>query len=179
MAATGDVCEPTGSIPKRPFILVPLYIYPSGADGTTCPAESEAWEPLYVTLRTYPNQHVVVIINPANGPGPCFSYPDVNYVVALQRLAGFSNVTIIGYVYCSYGSRALSDLELDIRAYKAWTLQNELVSCFPINLLWTLRAWKHNRCSSRYWPSRSLLLLIRDYGLHNLAGHSDRRNLFR
>ncbi|KAK4448005.1 Spherulation-specific family 4-domain-containing protein [Podospora aff. communis PSN243] len=91
----------------RPFLLVPLYIYPSPG----------SWEPLFAAARLYPLQDFVVVVNPDNGPG-CFHVPDHNYLSALSELSTLANVTILGYIYCSYGNRPLGEIETDLRIYR-------------------------------------------------------------
>ena len=97
---------------RRPFILIPLYIYPS----------ADSWGPLFSAVMSHPSLDFVTIVNPDNGPG-CTSLPDQNYMKSLRKLSSFSNVTIVGYVYCSYGERALAEMESDIRAYCGWVSQ--------------------------------------------------------
>jgi len=101
----------------RPFVLVPLYIYPS----------PKSWEPLFVAARSYPSQEFVVIVNPDNGPGS-FPAPDCNYLRDLLELSSLNNVTILGYIYCSYGDRALAEMETDIQVYRGWIGQSV---CLP------------------------------------------------
>ncbi|KAK0644388.1 Spherulation-specific family 4 [Cercophora newfieldiana] len=93
----------------RPFVLVPLYIYPS----------SDSWEPLFAAARSYPTQGFVVVVNPDNGPGSSPA-PDCNYLRALLELSSLANVTILGYIFCSYGDRPLIEIEAEIRVYRDW-----------------------------------------------------------
>ncbi|ROW08376.1 hypothetical protein VMCG_03269 [Cytospora schulzeri] len=97
-------------LPNKPFILLPLYIYPAPT----------AWEPLYTAAASHPELDFLVVVNPGNGPGPG-NLPDANYMVALTRLAGLQNVRIIGYVHCSYGNRLLDAIVADLNAYRGWT----------------------------------------------------------
>lgn len=102
----------------RPFILVPLYIYPS----------RDAWAPLLSAARQHPTLEFVVVVNPANGPGSG-SAPDSNYIQVLQDLRSLPNIKLIGYVYCGWGKRPEAELECDIRAYKAWAGPEGCVRC--------------------------------------------------
>lgn len=99
---------PTPSIAK-PFILLPLYIYPGPG----------AWDPLYSAADAHPELEFWVIVNPANGPG-AGALPDANYVDALVRLTALQNVKVIGYVHCSYGKRLAEDIVADVEAYGRW-----------------------------------------------------------
>ncbi|KUI53111.1 Spherulin-4 [Cytospora mali] len=97
-------------ITNKPFILLPLYIYPTPT----------AWEPLYSAAASHPELDFLVVVNPGNGPGPGV-LPDANYVEALAKLTGSQNVRVIGYVHCSYGNRLLDDIMADVSAYRGWT----------------------------------------------------------
>ncbi|KAK7705641.1 hypothetical protein SLS64_008010 [Diaporthe eres] len=109
-----------GSKPKpspatnKPFVLVPLYIYPFPT----------AWEPLYVAADSHPELDFLVVVNPNNGPGPDI-LPDANYIEALARLTAAPNVKVIGYVHCSYGKRLLDELVAEVSAYRGWTHASE------------------------------------------------------
>lgn len=95
---------------SRPFILVPLYIYPG----------PKSWEPLFTAARAHPALNFVVVVNPDNGPGSSPA-PDCNYQSVLEELSTLKNVTILGYIYCSYGDRPLLEIEADIQVYKGWS----------------------------------------------------------
>jgi len=89
---------PTTSEPLK--ILVPLYVYPGSDWDTVASAASEV--------------EIIAIINPNSGPDP--SGPDSSYVTYMSQLAS-AGVQMIGYVYTSYGERAISDVEADIDTY--------------------------------------------------------------
>lgn len=95
--------------PGKPFILVPLYIYPTAT----------AWKPLYEAAEAHPAVDFYVVINPANGPGDG-ELPDANYVDALVRLTALENVRVIGYVHVSYGARVLEEVVVDVERYSRW-----------------------------------------------------------
>ncbi|KAK0733189.1 Spherulation-specific family 4 [Lasiosphaeria miniovina] len=97
------------AVESQRFILLPLYIYPDTA----------AWEPLFSAVLRHPNLQFTVVVNPANGPGNRHA-TDANYTASLLRLSSLANVTILGYVYCSYGERPLEALKLDIKTYRGW-----------------------------------------------------------
>lgn len=94
---------------SRPFILVPLYIYPAPG----------AWDPLYTAADAHPELDFYVVVNPSNGPGDGV-LPDANYAVALGRLTASRNVKVVGYVHCSYGNRAAEAIVEDVERYRGW-----------------------------------------------------------
>lgn len=97
------------TLPGRPFVLLPLYIYPAPA----------AWAPLYDAAGAHPELDFYVVVNPSNGPGDG-ALPDANYVDALVRLTALRNVRVIGYVHCSYGARPAEEIVADVEAYGRW-----------------------------------------------------------
>ncbi|POS77851.1 hypothetical protein DHEL01_v203757 [Diaporthe helianthi] len=99
---------------NKPFVLVPLYIYPSPT----------AWDPLYVATEAHPELDFLVVVNPNNGPGADM-LPDANYMEALASLTAAHNVKVIGYVHCSYGKRLLDELVAEVSAYRGWTHASE------------------------------------------------------
>lgn len=99
---------------NKPFVLVPLYIYPFPT----------AWDPLYVAADSHPELDFLVVVNPNSGPGHDI-LPDANYVEALARLTAAPNVKVIGYVHCSYGKRLLDELVAEVSAYRGWTHASE------------------------------------------------------
>lgn len=105
------VPPPLSSPPApRPFILVPLYIYPAPG----------AWDPVYTAAAVLADAlDFYVVVNPANGPGAGL-LPDANYVEALERLTALGNVKVIGYVHCSYGLREAEEIVRDVERYAAW-----------------------------------------------------------
>jgi hypothetical protein len=58
----------------------------------------------------------LAVMNPASGPG---SAPDPKYVSAV-RAAQAAGITVVGYVYTSYGARSLAAVESDVNAYYSW-----------------------------------------------------------
>lgn len=106
-AATAPAPRPEEA--TRPFILVPLYIYPT----------ADSWSPLISAATRYPNQTFYVVVNPANGPGPT-PLPDGNYTTALAALSALANIKLLGYVHCSYGQRPPAEIIDDIGIYRSW-----------------------------------------------------------
>lgn len=126
---------PSTPLPDRPFILVPLYIYPT----------QEAWQPLYRAAEAHPTLDFYVVVNPGNGPGEG-ALPDANYIEALARLTALRNVWVIGYVHCSYGKRPAEDVVRDVEGYARWESEAArldgkvcfffCLSSFPILICW-------------------------------------------
>jgi Spherulation-specific family 4 len=58
----------------------------------------------------------VAVMNPNSGPG---SAADPNYVAAVKS-AEAAGITVVGYVYTSYGSRSIAAVESDINNYYSW-----------------------------------------------------------
>lgn len=87
-------------------LLVPLYSYPAWYE----PA-SYIWSKVATAAGQVP---VTAVINPNNGPdgGP----PNADYLAGLNDLRS-ADVTILGYVYTSYGARALAAVQADIDLY--------------------------------------------------------------
>jgi len=96
------------------FVIVPMYIYPYPLS---------AWTPLLNSVAANPNVDFKVIVNPQSGPGAGMT-PDYNYTINIAKLNSYSNVATLGYVYTSYGARAESDVEKDIRKYLNWDTVN-------------------------------------------------------
>lgn len=86
-------------------LIVPLYIYP-GSDWTT----------LINLKNTYPNVPIIAVINPGSGPGTAVNSDYTNYIGQFKA----ANITVIGYVYTSYGSRTLATVQSDIGNYSSF-----------------------------------------------------------
>ncbi|BCL81319.1 hypothetical protein ccbrp13_37840 [Ktedonobacteria bacterium brp13] len=99
--AQGTVSRPvaTSSTSK---LLVPAYFYPTPND----------W---YTMCDSAPVDSIV-IMNPNSGAG---SARNTDYVTAVEHCQNDS-INVIGYVYTSYGSRSLSDVEAEISNYYTW-----------------------------------------------------------
>lgn len=100
-------------------VILPLYIYPL----------KKAWEPLICAAEAHPSVRFLVIVNPGNGPGPN-SMPDASYRAVLRKLNSISNIQPIGYVHCSYGQRALKDIQSDVDIYRQWNSEFRLEGIF-------------------------------------------------
>ena len=88
-----------------PGLLIPLYIYPGSA-----------WTTVIQQKTAHPSVPVTVIINPDSGPGSSFSSTYGTWITQLRD----AGITVLGYVYTSYGARSTSSVEADIATYKQW-----------------------------------------------------------
>jgi len=96
--------EQEGACTTIHTMLIPLYAYP-----TTYGSEYNK----LLTLDTKDKQ-IIVIVNPANGPGTTV---DPNYTLAIRRLKE-RGYTVIGYVYTQYGNRPVDEVTGDM---SKWT----------------------------------------------------------
>jgi serine/threonine protein kinase len=94
---------PVPASPPRLRLLVPAYFYPGG--------EGEAeWDRL---LATPDPALVVIIANPASGPG---KKADPKFVRVIERARG-NGFTVIGYVSTGYAERSLAQVKDDVNAW--------------------------------------------------------------
>lgn len=116
-------------------VMVPLYVYPGNTSWT-----NPAWSAAVAAVKANPALHFYLVINPNSGPsntsdpsgfngGYCQVYNDTNYIphgcnrdwtTHLASLNKRSNAQTIGYVYTSYGARALDDVKADILEWAEW-----------------------------------------------------------
>jgi hypothetical protein len=88
-------------------IIIPFYQYPSNV-------YTNASANLILDLkRKYQDVVVTVVLNPSSGPG---TETDGNYTALIKRLLG-AGITVLAYVYTSYGSRPITDIQNDINTY--------------------------------------------------------------
>jgi hypothetical protein len=100
-------------------VLVPLYIYPL----------EKAWEPLFRSALAHPQVRFLAVINPGNGPGST-PMPDASYAAAMREMGSIPNIQPIGYVYCSYGRRAIDEVQKDIDLYRGWNARFKMDGIF-------------------------------------------------
>ncbi|MGA2874718.1 MAG: spherulation-specific family 4 protein [Nitrososphaerales archaeon] len=86
-------------------VMIPLYSYPGSE-----------WNVVEQAKLAHPSVPIVAIINPDNGPGDS---RDPKYVAGVNNLRS-AGVTVLGYVYTSYGARDSASVTADINAYKSW-----------------------------------------------------------
>jgi hypothetical protein len=94
---------PAPAAEARLRLLIPAYFYPEGAG-------LKDWDRL---IASPARADLVVIVNPASGPG---TKADPNYVKVVGR-AVKAKLPLIGYVTTSYGKRTLDQVKTDVDRY--------------------------------------------------------------
>lgn len=95
-----------------PYVLVPLYLWPSPG----------AWDPLYKQIDAHPNVHFQVIVNPDNGPGVSGNAgPGPEWTSALTTLNSKPNVKTVGYVHVEWTKRPAAEITSEIDTYAHWS----------------------------------------------------------
>lgn len=117
-------------------VMVPLYVYPGNTTWT-----NPAWSAAISAIKSNPDLHFYVVINPNSGPkntsdpsgfngGYCNVYNDTNYIehgcnrdwtTHLDSISSQENAQTIGYVYTNYGARDIDDVKADILEWSEWT----------------------------------------------------------
>lgn len=90
-------------------VYVPLYVYPSGTG-------MRDYETVVRAKLTHSGVPMVVAINPSNGAGDA---GDANYERASGILRG-AGITVLGYVYTSWGHRSIGEVASEILRYASW-----------------------------------------------------------
>jgi hypothetical protein len=88
-------------------ILMPLYTYP------LVWILGNAYEQLANIAKAHPSVGITAIINPDSGPGTA---QNIDYIQGISILKN-AGIRVIGYVYTSYASRPIADVEADIDRY--------------------------------------------------------------
>ena len=88
-------------------LLIPFYLYPQVW------ISGNAFEQLASIATAHPSVGITAIINPNSGPG---TSQDPNFVQGISILKN-AGIRVIGYVYTSYASRPIADVEADIDRY--------------------------------------------------------------
>jgi len=90
-----------GSVRGNPAVLtgvvIPLYANPG-----------KWWDEAIAAKRAHPSVPILVIANIDNGPGPGTKYGSYANYISKAQSAG---ITVIGYVYTSYGNRERAAVE--------------------------------------------------------------------
>jgi len=79
--------------------LVPLYVYPGAG-----------WDALIAVASKV---KIIAIINPNSGPLATVDSTYASYMTKMKN----AGIEMVGYVYTSYGARALSSVQADINTY--------------------------------------------------------------
>ncbi|WOO86363.1 Spherulin-4 [Vanrija pseudolonga] len=96
-------------MPPPPIVIVPLYIYPLPG----------SWDPLVLAAKAHPSVQFIAIVNPSSGPGPD-PLPDTSCQAAITSLLAVTNISVVGYVHCSYCARDSAAVKADIDRYAGW-----------------------------------------------------------
>jgi hypothetical protein len=86
--------------------IIPLFTNPT----------DPSWNEVAAAKDAHPSVSIVATINPANGPG---TSRDMNFVNGISNLRSHG-VVVIGYVFTSFASRPIADVEKDIFTYKSF-----------------------------------------------------------
>jgi len=95
----------SGASDDSNVLLIPLYSYPG------C-----QWDSLVSVRSLYPSINIIIIANPANGPG---SSVDDTYKTYIQKMRD-NGIGVLGYVWTDYGKRNATDVERDIDNWLSW-----------------------------------------------------------
>ncbi|WP_297477032.1 spherulation-specific family 4 protein [Thermococcus sp.] len=129
----------SGGSSESNVLLIPLYVYPG------C-----QWDSLIQVKTLYPSISVIIIANPANGPG---ASEDSTYKEYIQKMRD-NGIGVLGYVWTDYGHRDISDVENDIDNWVNWYnvsgifLDGVNVSSADESYYQTLVDYIHNKSSS-------------------------------
>lgn len=114
VSVMGAACTTVSEVSMQPpprGLIVPLYVYPDyphERDGARA-----AWRHVADAARAYPDR-VMVVVNPANGPG---ERRDPNYEQVIQMLDA-AGAHLIAYVPLTYGERARSAVRRDLVTWR-------------------------------------------------------------
>ncbi len=90
---------------RRDSVLIPLY---SG--------NSAQWQEILNLHAEYKNVGFYVIVNPDNGSG---NASNATYASWIDRSEA-AGITVLGYVFTSYGNRSISSIEDEVSNYTNW-----------------------------------------------------------
>lgn len=103
----GAILISTSSSTPTLRLLYPLYSYPNWYQ-----PDSYIWDDVAAANSQVP---ITAIINPNNGPDSC--PPNSDYQRGLSDLRN-GGVTILGYIYTSYGQRPLETVKAEVDLYR-------------------------------------------------------------
>ena len=90
----------------RTGLIIPLYTYPTDA----------SWTQVVEEKSLHPNVPVVVVINPASGPG---TSQNQDYLSGIQRLQR-AGITVLGYANTGDATVPLGSVESQVYLYSEW-----------------------------------------------------------
>ena len=103
----GFLAVETRPAAPRLALLVPAYFYPDGAAGL------RFWDALIAAGS--PRVPLVIIANPASGPG---ASPVAAYRNVIGRAAARPGIIVVGYVATGYGKRPAAAVRADITSWR-------------------------------------------------------------
>lgn len=65
---------------------------------------------------TYPSVPIIAVLNPAGGPGGAYNQ---NYTSEVKQMQ-LANITVLGYVPTTWGTRPIANVESDISKFREW-----------------------------------------------------------
>ena len=86
-------------------IIIPPYFDPNSS-----------WDYLIQLFSEFSKVPMIVIVNPENGLGLNYSQSYSNYTSTMEK----SGITVLGYIYTSYGTRSLGIVLLQAYDYLHW-----------------------------------------------------------
>ena len=93
---------------------IPLYIYPNWWTGIPY-----NWTPVINAIANNPTLQFVIVLNINSGPDTTLNTDYVHGITDLRNAAlAADNLTILGYVFTSYGARLIADVKTDIDRWK-------------------------------------------------------------
>ena len=95
-------------------IHIPLYIYPTH----WIPASE--WYQLSDLIAANPNVEFILKLNVNSGPDTAVNTDYEAGINILQDQGNISHIKLIGYVFTSFGSRAMADVKLDIDRWQSF-----------------------------------------------------------
>ncbi|MGC8562843.1 MAG: spherulation-specific family 4 protein [Thermoplasmata archaeon] len=128
----------------RTGLIVPLYFDPN-----------ESWSELISIHRQYPDAPMVVIINPDSGSGNSSSG---SYLYWTQMMKS-SGISVLGYVYTSYGQRSPDAIEQQALNYSKW---------YKVNGIFLDEVPDSSQEAQFY---KNVVLSIRELGLQYIVGN--------
>ena len=147
------VTPPSELATRGPGMIIPLYIYPADHRGLL----PEAFRAVATLAEENPELQILVVVNPANGPGETV---DPNYRRAVRRLSR-SGAGVLGYVASGFGERPVELMEADVARWDR--LYPGVSGIFLDELLWT---WERPEYEGRVATvARSLRAAAADVGL--------------
>ncbi len=114
-----------------PFLVSTHHASAVGSTGVIVPLYSPPgsyWAQIIQAKNAHPSVPIVVIINPNSGPG---TSSNADYATGISQMQA-SGITVLGYVYTSYGTRSIASVEADINSYNSCIISTESLTKWQI-----------------------------------------------